>query len=260
MKIKTAKQRKMEQMSMLWKSPGTKNHRSIFFKDFAGALTTKVEEGTGEEIATGYLNAFGVKDSHKDIVHKGAFAKSIRERGPESSTPRKIAFLYAHRSDLPIGRFTKLMETDLGFYYEAKLDSIPFVESTIKPQLKSKTLNNHSVGYNYVWEKMEYDEEADEFNVFELETFEGSLLTMGSNEMTPFMGFKEFQNLDAINDLSDKADKLLRTIGDYSKELELRNILQKYQSLIEYAAEEITVMHKKPRRADMKYIVENFKL
>lgn len=260
MKIKTVKQRKMEQQAMLWGMPGHKTHRSIYYKDFPGVMNIKVEDSTGEEIATGYLNAFGNKDSHKDIVHKGAFAKSIAERGPESNTPRKIAFLYAHKMDVPVGRFTKLVEMDAGLYYEGKLDAIPFVEHTIKPQMKSGTLNNHSIGYNYVWEKGMYDEDKDEYHWKELETFEGSVLTMGSNEMTPFLGFKDFQSLDAINDLADKANVILRTIGDYKKEFELRDILQKYQSLLEHAAEEITAWNKKPKKADLKYIAENFKL
>jgi HK97 family phage prohead protease len=260
MKIKTVKQHKLEQQALLWGMPGQKSHRSLMFKDFPSIMSTKEDASNGDTIATGYLNAFGNKDSHKDIVHKGAFAKSIQERGPESNTPRKIAFLYAHNMSTPVGQFTKLVEMDAGLYYEGKLDMVPFVKDTIIPQMKSGTLNNHSIGYNYVWEKGMYDEDKDEYHWKELETFEGSVLTMGSNEMTPFLGFKDFQSLDAVNDLADKANSILRTIGDYKKEFELRDILQKYQSLLEHAAEEITAYGKKPKKMDLKYIADNFKL
>jgi HK97 family phage prohead protease len=258
MKNKTVRQRKMEQ---LWSTGKAKAHRSIYFKDFAGIMSLKQDEATGGDIATGYLNAFDVKDSQKDIVHRGAFTKSIAERGPESTTPRKIAFLYAHKMDVPIGKFTKLQELTKGLYYEGPLDKIPFVTDTIKPQLKSGTLNNHSIGYNYVFDKGEYDEDKDEFHWYELEVFEGSLLVAGSNPETPFTGFKNFANgLDTVNSWADEANLLLKSIGDYKKEYELRNILQRYQSLLEQAAVEITAMKKKPKRADLKYIASNFRL
>lgn len=148
----------------------------------------------------------------------------------------------------------------MGLYYEARMDKVPHVENTIIPQMKSGSLNNHSIGYNYVWDAGEYDEDKDEFHWYELETFEGSLLTMGSNEMTPFTGFKDFQSLDTINELADQANTLLKGVGDYKKELELRNVLQKYQSLLEHAAEEITAMIKRPKKSDIKSIVRNFEI
>ena len=111
-----------------------------------------------------------------------------------------------------------------------------------------------------MWDKGDFDEEKDEFNWYELEAYEGSVLTLGSNPNTPFTGFKSFANgLDMVNDWADQADKLLKGI-DYKKELELRNIFQKYQSLLEYAAGEITAYKKKPTKLDLKYIANNFKL
>lgn len=259
MKIKTVKQRKLEQQAAFAKQAGFKFHKSLYFKT-GGIITTKVDDATGEKIPTGFLSSFGNRDSHKDVIHKGAYTKSLRERGPESSTHRKIAFLAHHQMETPIGQFKKLEELETGLYYEGKFDGIPYVKETIIPQLESGTLNQHSIGYNYVFETAEYDEEKDEFHWFELELFEGSVVTLGANDNTPFTGFKEFQQLDQISELADKANTLLRTLGDYKKEFELRDILQKYQSLLEYAADEITANKKKPRKADLKYLVDNFKL
>ncbi len=259
MKIKTVKERKLEQQALLMKQPGFKFHKSLFFKS-GGIITTKVDDATGEKIPTGFLSAFGNKDSHKDVIHKGAYSKSLRERGPKSDTHRKIAFLAHHNMETPIGQFTKLEELETGLYYEGKFDPIPYVKDTIMPQLESGTLNQHSIGYNYVFDSAEYDEEKDEFHWFELELFEGSVVTLGANPETPFTGFKDFQHLDVVSELADKANTLLRTLGDYKKEYELRDILQKYQSLLEYAAEEITAHKKKPRKTDIKYLVDNFNM
>ena len=39
-----------------------------------------------------YLSKFGVIDSDNDMIVKGAFQRSIKERGPLSDSNRKIAF------------------------------------------------------------------------------------------------------------------------------------------------------------------------
>lgn len=234
-----------------------KEHRSIWFKEFTKASTVSKDSNT----VFGYLSAFGNIDSDRDIIIKGAFAKSIQERGPESSTARKIAYLFAHDQRVPIGRFTKLEEQDFGLYYEAELDTVPFVQDTVKPQMISKTLNNHSIGYNYVYDRMEYDQEQDAFICKEISLFEGSVLTLGANENTPVGGFKQYlEQTDKYNEMSMTADKLLKSMGNYANEMELRTILQKYQSLLSYAAEEITAFKKLPKATDFKYLIDNFKL
>lgn len=231
-----------------------KPYRSVYYKDIAGAAT--VDEATDK--IYGYLAAFGNKDDSRDILIKGCFAKSIQERGPQSSTPRKIAFLHAHKQDVAVGKFTKLEEQDKGLYYEADLSKDPFTQSTIKVQLKEGILNNHSVGYNYIWDKTEYDEASDSFICKELDTFEGSILTLGMNENTPFGGFKKFfDNTDQVKELHLSAEKALRGFKNFNKEYELRKVIKNYQSLLDLAAEEITAMKKKPNKFDYKYLADN---
>lgn len=48
---------------------------------------------------------YGIPDSDRDILIKGCFAKSISERGPESSTNRKIAFLWQHDMFDPLEKY-----------------------------------------------------------------------------------------------------------------------------------------------------------
>ena len=61
------------------------------------------------------LANFDSLDSDKDIIRKGAFKKSIEERGPGSASNRKIAFLRYHDWEHPIGKFVHLEETNEGF-------------------------------------------------------------------------------------------------------------------------------------------------
>lgn len=234
-----------------------KQQRSVWYKSFSAA--TSVDEDSNK--VSGYLAAFNNIDSDRDILIKGAFAKSITERGPGSATARKIAFLYMHDMKIPVGRFTKLEEMELGLYYEGELDLIPFAQETIKPQLKSGTLNQHSIGYNYIYDKLSYDEAQDAFIVKEVNLFEGSIVTLGANENTPFGGFKNYlDHTDDYQEMALTADRILKKMGNYEAELELRTIIQKYQSLLDYAAEEVTAMKSKPKVADYKYMIDNFKL
>ena len=60
------------------------------------------------------LSHFNNIDSDRDVIRKGAFAKSIQERGPSSVTNRKIAHLRYHDWDHHIGKIISLEETDEG--------------------------------------------------------------------------------------------------------------------------------------------------
>lgn len=231
--------------------------RSKWYKSMDSAVSVDEESNK----IFGYLAGFGNVDSDGDLIIKGAFSKSIDERGPESSTARKIAFLYMHDMKIPVGKFTKLQEKDQGLYYEANLDLVPFVTDTVKPQLKSGTLNQHSIGFNYVYDKMQYDEEKDCFVCKEIDLFEGSIVTLGANENTPFGGFKSyFDKSEHYNELAFKANRLLQKMGNPESEFELRSIIQSYQSLLSSAADEITAFKKQPTKFDMDYVINNFKL
>lgn len=238
-----------------WVMKKEKQRRSIYFKTLGGVAT--VDES---DKVFGYLAAFGNIDDDQDRLFKGCFAKSIRERGPSSTTARKIAFLYAHNQAVPVGTFTMLEEQDKGLYYEATLSKAPFIQDTVKVQVKEKILNNHSVGYNYVWDKVNYNEDDGCFDCKELDTFEGSILTLGMNENTPLGGFKSWmEKQDQVKQLHFDAEKLLSKLRlkNFEKEYELRTIIQKYQSLVDSAAEEITARKAKPTIMDYKYIMDN---
>lgn len=59
---------------------------------------------TGRKV-TGIFSTFGVKDSYNDIVHPGAFAKTIAERG------KKALFLWGHDfASVPVATITEIKE------------------------------------------------------------------------------------------------------------------------------------------------------
>jgi HK97 family phage prohead protease len=163
---------------------------------------------------SGYLAAFGNVDDAGDRLIKGCFAKSLKEHGVGSDSQRKILFCWQHDTKQPIGQFTALREDEKGLYFEAKLDDIPFVRDTVIPQYKSGTLNQHSIGYRYIFDKCEWVKEngKEVFECKELELFEGSVVTMGCNENTPFLGFKSLTG-EQVAQAYTELDNIARTLS-----------------------------------------------
>lgn len=134
--------------------------------------------------------SFGNKDSAGDILVKGCFAKSINERGPQSATNRKIAFLWQHDMYDPIGKVLEIEELDDGAYATVQLSNFDAVPNAKRAwyQLNDGDINQFSFGYQYVWDKMEYIEEEDAFLIKEVVLHEISVVTLGCNEQTEYMG------------------------------------------------------------------------
>jgi HK97 family phage prohead protease len=206
--------------------------RPIVYKSFCKEIKADVESRT----VSGYLAAFGNRDSDQDILIKGCFAKSLQERGVASSSNRKIAFLYQHDTKKPLGKFTKLEENDFGLYFEALISKIPLGD-TVLEQYKDGTLNQHSIGFKYIWDKMEYDEEQDAYIIKEVNLYEGSVVTMGANENTPFLGMKSEQLESHRNQILQDFEFAIKSI-DYETQIELKQIFSRLLSLSETEPQE----------------------
>ena len=147
------------------------------FKEFA----VKELSYNGESrTISGYAAIFNNRDKAGDILLKGCFAKSIQDRGPESQANDKIIMLWQHDQHEPIGKISVLIEDEKGLYFEAVIDDVERGNQAIK-QLESGTLNQFSIGYSYVWEKCEYDQERDAFIVKEVVLYEISVVSIGCN-------------------------------------------------------------------------------
>lgn len=134
--------------------------------------------------------SFGNKDLAGDILVKGCFAKSINERGPQSDTNRKIAFLWQHDIYDPIGKVLEIEELDDGAYATVQLSNFDAVPNAKRAwyQLNDGDINQFSFGFQYVWDKMEYIEKEDAYIVKEVVLHEISVVTLGCNERTEYMG------------------------------------------------------------------------
>lgn len=189
-----------------------------------------------KRIISGHAACFGNVDKAKDMLIKGCFAKSIQERGPESMANDKIIMLWMHDMDEPIGRISVLREEDKGLYFEAVVDDVDRGNQAIK-QLESGTLNQFSIGYRYVWDKCEWDDENGCLIVKEVVLYEVSVVSIGCNGETEYLGLKSNEGYqDKYDELVVEIDALCKGMGA-RRQQELQGIIAKAMSLAAVRAE-----------------------
>lgn len=188
----------------------------------------KLEVREDSRTIKGYAAVWGVIDSYRTVFIRGAFAKSINERGPESSSKYKILLLWQHDRRDPIGRVTVLREDDYGLYFEAELDEFPQGDRALA-QIQSGTINQFSFGFNYVWDKIEYNEQLGAYEVREAELYEISPVTIGANMET--FALRDPEGRAAIAEvLHAETEEFIRSIPR-EKQLELRQLFARHIAL-----------------------------
>lgn len=189
------------------------------------------------------LAHFNNIDSDRDVIRKGAFSKSIQERGANSTTNRKIAFLRYHDWEHQIGKFMSLEETDEGLLAVAELGRSTKGNDAFL-DYQDGIIREHSIGFNYIPDKMQLIGEGDQsyFEIKELILWEGSAVTFGANSLTPVLDVSKSEQketyLKELNKQMSGYLKALRNGGGtderlFQIEMGLKVCQQKYNSLIE---------------------------
>ena len=139
-------------------------------------LKIKSVSETGE--FEGYASVFGEKDSHSDIVIKGAFIKSLAAWMSKGLMP---AMLWQHKQDEPIGIYTEIREDENGLYVKGRLliDADPLAKRA-HAHLKAGSITGLSIGYTLV--DYEWSKEKDAWILKEIELWEVSLVTFPSGD------------------------------------------------------------------------------
>lgn len=236
---------------------------SVVYKSFA---VDSIKADTESRKVSFYAAGYGNKDLDSDILIQGCCAKSIQEHGPGSKSAQKIAYLYQHNMAEPIGRITLMREDPEGLYIEAEIDRIPEGDRVLE-QYKSGTLNQHSIGFRYIWDKMEYDELTDSFIVKEIQLYEVSVVTIGANENTPFQGFKSEEMITAQEQLTKEVDTFLKGF-DATVAYRFRQLLSKTKSLAEAEPDMKSILKNKsiepeqpePEKFDVNDVIKLIKL
>jgi hypothetical protein len=117
-------------------------------KDFKFTLDSfDDEKGT----FTGYASVFGVVDSYRDIVDKGAFKKSLKDK-------KEFPILWSHNIMEPIG-VALLKEDDMGLRIEAgKLNLDVQRAKEVRSLMKQGAIEGISFGYQTIDAKPDRDD------------------------------------------------------------------------------------------------------
>jgi HK97 family phage prohead protease len=199
---------------------------AVSYKTFSFATKSPTIEG---RTVCGYLAAFGNVDSDNDLLVKGCFAKSLNDRGVTSTGGNKIAHLWQHKMDMPLGQYKVLKEDEYGLYFEAEYDDIQKANDALV-QFKSGTLSNFSIGYSYVWDKCEWDNTQDCLIVKEVNLYEGSVVTLAANDKAMYIGMKSEQKANEIAILTEEYNEAITGLPA-RKKYELGQIFDKIKAL-----------------------------
>ncbi len=174
-----------------------------------------------------YFCIFGVADDYGTVPMKGCFAKSLADRGPNSDATNKIVVLNGHRQHEPLCKPNSLKEDEIGLYGSYVPDEGIEENDKLVIRVKSGTINGGSYGFNYNWDKMEYDEKMDKILMFDCFLFEVSPVVLPSQPETFVVRSRKFDD-----DLKNETEALLKQIPR-KLQLEMRSLITRHISLAE---------------------------
>jgi uncharacterized protein len=195
-----------------------------------------VDEKT--RIVKGVLSDYETRDSQKDRVQRGFYAKSIKERGPKAAKPR-IKHLRDHSTLTGVGIFQELWEDNDGLNFVSKMGTWSTGDDTLK-MYREGLITEHSVMIEV--NKSLYDRATDTNILQEGTLWEGSALqAWGSNPNTPTKSktiellktnpsaaFENYRKLMKVLKNGDLTDDTMTLI-----EIEIRQIELEFKTILE---------------------------
>lgn len=186
-----------------------------------------MEKSLDDRVVRGYGVIWGKPNLYGEKFIRGAFSKSIKERGPGSGAAYQLKFLYQHKQDEPLTLFAKVVEDEIGLYFETEpLDDDP-ISNKVLMRLRSGALNNFSIGFDFLWDKVEWDSEDDTLVILECLLFEISVVSIPADLNT--YAIRSAEDIDALDeDISQFIHELPRRL-----QMEARNLFARQKSLID---------------------------
>jgi HK97 family phage prohead protease len=169
-------------------------------------LKASGEQGT----FSGYGSIFGNVDLHGDIVEKGAFTETLKERPIEH-----VGLYWMHDPREPIGKWSIMEEREQGLWVEGKLTLGVSRAREVYELMKDGAVTGLSIGYRT--RKYDLDGENDIRILKDVELFEVSAVSGPANEearIARVKSAKDFANLATVRE----ANQALRDAGFSQRE------------------------------------------
>jgi len=208
-------------------------------------------------IVEGYFAAFEIVDSDNDVFVKGAFTKSINERGPKGAN--RIKHLFNHWDT--VGVLQELTEDNYGLRYVSKIGTHRLGEDVLK-MYQDGIITEHSVGFQTIQDKSDIIDGVRYLK--EVILWEGSSLDKwGANEWTPVIKSYDDWKLQAkrISDRIESLNKALTGRTNYTDEtyneikIKLNTLQTMFSSLIDAKPTNITSQDDEPKedKSDVRF-------
>ena len=210
----------------------------------ADAINNHKEVDTTKRLVDVVANTYYYFDSDMDVLLPGCCAKSIQDRGPNSTKPGKIKHFSNHDIHKGIGLPRLIEETQINNQYVLHANSYMSEtkdgeETLIKYQ--EGLIDQHSIGFRYLdlrWleaESAEFDDmlkylinPQDAIDagmiwaVKEIMLYEfSSLDSFGANRLTPYLGVKSENKIVQYNNFIGKLDALHTAMKNGAKDKDL---------------------------------------
>jgi len=185
------------------------------------ASSIDLEERTIE----GYASTWD-KDKIDDVIHKGAFQKSINEAFPKG----KIKLLWQHSQ--PLGMPVEMYEDNKGLFVKAKISKTRLGDEALE-LMKDGVVNQMSIGYSIPQNKSFYEEGIR--HITEVKLHEFSPVTFPCNDEAVITSVKSMIELnDNISqDLRDSLTKSIETLNASDEPSEQDSITQDEQKQLD---------------------------
>ena len=169
---------------------------------------------------SGYASTWDL-DQGNDIIHKGAFSKTLAERG------NRVKVLWQHSE--PLGMPVSMVEDDKGLFVTGKISKTRLGDEALE-LMRDGVVDQMSIGFSIPQGKSSYDEK-DIRHITEIKLMEFSPVTFPMNEAAHILDVKSIETalkkgsldkrelkslIDMLSDLNAllKPEPLKGTLGD----------------------------------------------
>ena len=149
------------------------DYKSIEFKETAIDMSARTIEG--------YASTWDL-DQTNDIIHQGAFTKTI----DEGFLSKRIKMLWQH--DKALGMPTEMFEDDRGLYVKGKISRTQLGDEALE-LMRDGVVNTMSIGFSIPQNKSGFNDEGIR-NIHEVKLFEFSPVTFPANEAAHILAVK----------------------------------------------------------------------
>lgn len=185
-----------------------------------------------------WASVFNNVDLDGDKIMKGAYKRTIKERGPQGSND--ILHLMYHDTNQILGKPSELKEEDFGLRTITPIPATTLGKDTYI-LYKTKVYDQHSIGYKVIDSEQEVTKGVTVNILKELKLWEFSTVPWGANPMARTAEVKSETKSERLDEIATRLDRINKAITDNHFSEKTMNLLQIEIQLLSDAIKSIEV-------------------